>query len=230
MAPVIQTIRLDLILKLGTVNCYLVQSDRGCILIDSGPAQQRAALERALDNAGCAPGNLKLILLTHGDFDHTGNAAFLRQKFGAKIAMHPGDAGMLERGDMFSNRKNGNAFLRWIAPPMFGFGKAQRCTPDIALEDGFSLADYGLVARVIHLPGHSAGSVAVLTAQGDLFCGDLIDNTKEPALNSIIDDAQLAAASIEKLSGLSLQTIYPGHGGAFAAATFFATLKPAAAP
>ena len=92
--------------------------------------------------------------------------------------MHPGDAGMLEHGDMFSNRKNANAFLRWIAPPMFGFGKAQRCTPDVPLEDGFSLADYGLVARVIHLPGHSAGSVAVLTAQGDLFCGDLIDNTK----------------------------------------------------
>ena len=42
MVPVIQTIRLDLILKLGTVNCYLIQSDRGCILVDSGPVQQRA--------------------------------------------------------------------------------------------------------------------------------------------------------------------------------------------
>ena len=38
--------------------------------------------------AGCKLGSLKLIVLTHGDFDHTGNAAYLRHKYAIKIAMH----------------------------------------------------------------------------------------------------------------------------------------------
>jgi hydroxyacylglutathione hydrolase len=56
-----------------------------------------------------------LIVITHGDFDHIGNAAYLRQKFGAKIAMHADDVGMAERGDMFWNRKKGNRlYSRWF--------------------------------------------------------------------------------------------------------------------
>ncbi len=58
-----------------------------------------------------ATGNrLKLIVLTHGDFDHTGNAVYLRQRLGAPIAIHAGDAGMPERGDMFWKGKNGQPF------------------------------------------------------------------------------------------------------------------------
>jgi glyoxylase-like metal-dependent hydrolase (beta-lactamase superfamily II) len=47
------------------------------------------------------PGNLALIVLAHGDFDHTGNGAYLRQKYGARMATHRDDLGMVERGDTF---------------------------------------------------------------------------------------------------------------------------------
>ena len=114
--PEIKAITLPLPYRLGSVNCYLVETDTGFVLIDTGGANKRAELEKELVSAGCQPGNLQLIVLTHGDFDHTGNAAYLRQKFGAQIAMHQDDAGMAERGDMFWNRKSGNVLFGMIAP------------------------------------------------------------------------------------------------------------------
>jgi hydroxyacylglutathione hydrolase len=153
--------------------------------------------------------------LTHGDFDHTGNAAYLRQKFGAPLAMHPADFGMIERGDMFASRGNANPIFKVIAPLLFKFDKSNRATPDIKLTEGDNLAEYGFDAEVLSIPGHSRGSISVLTADGDLFVGDLFENTKEPALNSIMDDPAAAQTSIEKLKSLEINTVYPGHGASF---------------
>ncbi|MFZ2071501.1 MAG: MBL fold metallo-hydrolase [Halobacteriota archaeon] len=164
---------------------------------------------------GCNPGNLKLIILAHGDFDHTGNAAYLREKFGTKIAMHNGDSGMVESGDMFCNRKKGNILLGMVASILFGFGKSERFKPDVYIEDGYDLTGYGFDARVLHIPGHSKGSIGILTVDGNLFCGDLLTNWDKPVLNSIIDDSASANASVEKLKSLKINTVYPGYGKPF---------------
>jgi hydroxyacylglutathione hydrolase len=208
----VKTIRLPLPFRLGSVNCYLIKTDSGGMLIDTGCVNGRAKLEREL---GAAGGNLKLIVLTHGDFDHSGNAAYLRQKFGAKIAMHRGDSGMVERGDIFGGRKKGNFFFKRLAPWLFGFGRSKRFKPDLYLEDGDDFAEYGFEAKVIHIPGHSSGSIGVLTAEGELFSGDLLIRKKNPQRNKIIDDPAAAEASIKKLKGLGIKTVYPGHGRPF---------------
>jgi glyoxylase-like metal-dependent hydrolase (beta-lactamase superfamily II) len=200
----IKTIQLDLPLGLGHVNCYLIKTEAGYFLIDTGAANQRAALEQELLTAGCQPGNLELIILTHGDFDHTGNAAYLRQKFSAPLAMHPADFPMIERGDMFASRSNGNPIFKAIAPIMFRFGKSNRVTPDFKLTEEFDLSAYGLAAKGISLPGHSRGSIGILTSEGDWFAGDLLENTKQPALNSIMDDRAAAQISVEKLKRLQV--------------------------
>ena len=211
----IHTISLSLPFRMGRVNCYLLRSDSGYILIDTGGANNRAELLRELERLGCRPGLLKLILITHGDFDHTGNAACLRAAFGTQIAMGADDAGMAERGDMFVNRKQPNILFQRLIPVLSGFGKAERFTPDVFLVDGDDLSAYGVDARVISLPGHSKGSLGILTASGDLFCGDLLDNTKQPALNSLTDDIVTATASLGKLRGMGIRTVYPGHGSPF---------------
>jgi hydroxyacylglutathione hydrolase len=211
----IKTITLPLPYKLGSVNCYLVETDTGYILIDTGGSNKRSELERELESAGCKPGNLKLIVLTHGDFDHIGNAAYLRERFGTKIAMHKDDSGMAERGDMFWNRKSSNTLIRMIAPILFRFGKSNRFEPDLYIEDGYALSEYGFDAAVLTIPGHSKGSIGILTAGGELLCGDLFDNTDKPALNSIMDDLAAANASVEKLKSFAINTVYPGHGKPF---------------
>jgi hydroxyacylglutathione hydrolase len=67
----------------------------------------------------------------------------------------------------------------------------------------------------VHIPGHSSGSIGVLTAGGHLFCGDLLTNTGGPVLNQIMDDPAAARASVERLRSLHIDTVYPGHGGPF---------------
>jgi len=210
-----KVITLPLPLRIGRVNCYLAKTEGGYILIDTGSSNQRAILEKELEAAGCVPGNLKLIVITHGDFDHTGNAAYLRAKYGAKIAMHEGDQGMAEHGDMFWNRKSGNALIRKLAPILVGFPKSGRFCPDVCLEEGDHLGEYGFDARVVSIPGHSLGSIGILAADGSLFCGDLFENRNQPALSSIMDDPVTAWASFEKLRGMPVETIYPGHGDPF---------------
>ena len=215
MPQEIKTIGLSLPYRMGSVNCYLTETDTGYILIDTGGSNKRTDLEKELESAGCQPGNLKLIVLTHGDFDHAGNASYLRKKFGAKIAMHYDDSGMVERGNMFWNRNKSNIFIRMISPILLGFGKSERFKPDLYIGDGDDLSEHGFDAKVLHIPGHSKGSIGILTSGGDLFCGDLLENTDKPALNSIMDDPATANGSIEKLKSLKINKVYPGHGEPF---------------
>ena len=211
----IQTIKLAMPMGMGSVNCYLLQVETGFILIDTGNSSNRKALLQELEKTGCQPGLLKLVILTHGDFDHTGNAANLRSSRGARLAMHPGDVDMVEKGDMFANRKKPNWLIQALIPLFTGFGKSERFTPDVFLQDGDDLNGYGVYARILSLPGHSKGSIGILTRDLDLFCGDLLENTKSPSMTSLVDESETLHASVNRLRELGNLTIYPGHGKPF---------------
>ena len=154
--------------------------------------------------------------MTHGDSDHADNAAFLREKYGAKIAIHADDAGMVERGDMGWNRKAKSdrtslafkilirVFPLFIKPAKFKVFK-----PDLTIDENFDLSKFGLDARVIHLPGHSRGSIGILTAEGDLICGDFVYNM---AGFNLINDLTAHDQSRDKLRKMQIRTVYPGHG------------------
>jgi glyoxylase-like metal-dependent hydrolase (beta-lactamase superfamily II) len=201
------------------VNCYLVTTgDGGFVLIDSGLSMGRARIVKQLESAGCLPGKLKLILITHADSDHTGNAAFLRRKYSAKIAIHPAEVKAAQSGKMLDNRKSVAGLSRLIFS-ITQTGKSDRFTPDFTVEDGQDLSPYGLEAKVIHLPGHTFGEIGILTAQGDMFCGDmLMENTK--GLRFGYGDPSDFIDSLEKLNALEIKTFYPGHGKPFSGEEF----------
>jgi hydroxyacylglutathione hydrolase len=222
---------------LGGVNCYLVNTGAAFILIDTGLWSSRGTLERQLVSAGCNPGNLRLIVITHGDQDHAGNCAYLREKYGTKIVMHEGDSGMVERGDMNWNRKakpdRFSLVFRVVSRVLSSFVRSNRFgtfTPDEYVEDGYDLNTYGFDAHVLHLPGHSRGSLGILTASGDLFCGDLLMNMRKPDLHFMIDDLAESTASIERLRKLNVRTVYPGHGKPFPMERLMRVTRPDAAP
>jgi hydroxyacylglutathione hydrolase len=199
------------------VNCYLVESGDDYFLIDTGYSSERDFIEKHVMSAGCQPGNLKLIIITHGDRDHTGNCAFFRDRYKAKVVMHHGDSGMAEHGDILYNRKGG--FLRSLIAKVVLYairaGGFETFTPDIWVEDVLNLSQYGLEASIIHIPGHSKGSIGVLTAEGNLFCGDLLANRKKPAKGPLLDNMSDFRESVYKLGQLEIKTVYPGHGKPF---------------
>ena len=198
-----------------SVNCYLVKTPSGFILIDTGLPKRRSDLVRELETAGCRPGDLKLIIVTHGHLDHNGNTAYLREKYGARIAVHGGDSVMTESGDMFSGVKSFTVAIIKVFLPLIGMSRYDSFRPDITLVDGHDLSEHGFDARVIHLPGHSKGSIGILTAGSDLFCGDLLVNNDKLARNTLIDDPVEYDASVEKLKTLDIKIVYPGHGKPF---------------
>jgi len=199
-----------------------VKIDTGYILIDTGWSFKRTALEKELVSEGCKPGNLKLIILTHGDFDHTGNCAYLREKYGTEIAMHRSESEVVESGDMILSRKGKRIITIIIFRIVKFYGrlsKFYRFKPDLYIEDGYELSGYGFDARVLLIPGHSNGSIGILTTDGDLFCGDLLTNKDKP-VPFIIDDSADFNASVEKLKSLEINTVYPGHGKPFPMSSF----------
>lgn len=209
------------------VNCYLIDVEGGCVLVDTSFPDKEAKLDAALADAGCGPANeLRLIVLTHGDIDHAGNCAHLRRTHDAPVAIHRLDAEMARTGDMSVGRKRvpdrNTVVFRFITWASELFGKLrgtgvdfETFEPDVFLEDGRDLSAYGFDARVVGLPGHSGGSIGIITGDGDLFCGDLLVNLLRPSLHYYIDDVTQANKSIRKLAGLGVQTVYPGHGNPF---------------
>ncbi|MCW4030982.1 MAG: hypothetical protein NWE80_01310 [Candidatus Bathyarchaeota archaeon] len=101
--------------------------------------------------------------------------------------------------------------------------KDERFTPDLHIDHGYYLSEFGLNAEVTYIPGHSKGSIGILLSTGDLFCGDLLENTKKPAKNSLIADKKAFNETIEKLKGLKISMVYPGYGEPFTMEQFIET-------
>jgi hydroxyacylglutathione hydrolase len=205
------------IIGLGFVNAFLIKAGDGFVLIDSGLTRQWKELDKALLSAGCKAGDIRLLVLTHGDLDHAGNCVNLKEKYGVPVAMHKGDSATVMCGT--PGKRTIRSFMFKIvfllsrlvhrgAPfPLF--------TPDILLEDGQSLDEYGLSALVIHIPGHTKGSIGLLTDEGDLFVGDTLVNTKRPDISPFVENFHEYRASLDRLKGMSIRTVYSGHGAPF---------------
>ena len=85
------------VLKFGINCCYLVRQ-QGAILIDGGPANAIKKFNWYLNNLKINPEEIKIIVLTHGDFDHIGSAKSIKEVTGAHIAIHQNDRINLEEG------------------------------------------------------------------------------------------------------------------------------------
>lgn len=204
-------------IRLPICNVFLLKGDRP-ILIDTGRPSDFAAIEYALLTHNVAPAELSLILHTHGHWDHCGSTAEFRRHTTAPVAIHAADAPMMRRGD------NG------ILKPASTFGRLFRrfldvrfppLEPDFLIEDEIDLAAFGVSARVVFTPGHTAGSISVLTADGDAIVGDLLMGgyfggrlrASRPGQHYFAEDAATVRSSIRKVLALAPRAIFPSHGG-----------------
>jgi glyoxylase-like metal-dependent hydrolase (beta-lactamase superfamily II) len=205
------------IIELDFVNAFLVKAKDGFVLIDTGMPQHWERLEAELIATGCLPFKLKLVIITHGDRDHIGNCAKLQEKYKAKIAMHEADAFMAEDGVFLKRKVRTLAGRILILLSRLRRQKIslQKFKPDILLKDGQDLEEYGFNGKVIHIPGHTKGSIGILTEEGDLFAGDALVNSRKPDIAIFVDNFQELKSSIEKLKKSNIKKVYPGHGKPF---------------
>jgi glyoxylase-like metal-dependent hydrolase (beta-lactamase superfamily II) len=221
-------IRIDL----EGVNSYLVNTGDGFILFDTGGhlimdkqfTNRRDKLEEGLQKAGCAPGSLKLVVLTHGDSDHTANAAYIREKYHTRLALHREDLFLVDHPELekvMGTFRYRSIVFKLVFCVMKGLIRKstvkilkdfESFQPDLFLEEGFDLTQYGFDAKVLHTPGHTPGSVGILTSNGDLIAGDTFTNTGKPASAPNAFDFKALGQSVRRLNELGVKTVYPGHG------------------
>ena len=81
-----------------TVCAYLIATDSGLVVIDTGCAKDGDLLLDNIRRLGFDPARINWILLTHWHWDHTGGAARLAEHSGAEVMIHELDADIVESG------------------------------------------------------------------------------------------------------------------------------------
>jgi len=209
-------------IPLGIGQCYIVQ-DQGIVAIDCGEPKKAKQFVKGMEAASIKPEDVKLIIVTHGHFDHIGSAAEIKEITGAPIAMHQREKEWLEKG-LKPTPPGVTAWgriLAWLIRMLWlPFVHIDSTGVDVVLGDEpHSLVQYGIAGKVLHTPGHSPGSVSVVLDSGEAFVGDLAMNKFPlrfgPGLPIFAEDWPQVEESWKLLLEQGVKTIYPGHGGLF---------------
>ncbi len=216
-------------MQLGTSNAYIIQGDAGYILVDAGNPHQEKRFFRLLGQYGLHPEDIRLIVVTHVHFDHVGSLSAIKAECRCPVMVHEKEYHLLKEAKLVfprgTNLQGKGASLAAIQmakyfPSMKAF-KFEPVEAEIVVSGEASLEKFGIAGKVIPTPGHTAGSLSVLLADGQAFVGDLTGNYAPLGLSSVFppfaDDGDELLESWMKLLEAGAKTIAPGHGQTFSA-------------
>ena len=176
-------------------NCYLLEAPEGFILFDA-PDGACAWLE----SRGIAP---RLVLLTHGHYDHIPDLAKIKRRFDCEIGCHRDTVPMISDPEFFRE---------------FGFElEIETAAPDFLIEATPERAFLGLNFEIFEVPGHSPGSLCFFQREAQLLIGgDVLFAGGVGRWDLPGGDGELLFAGIkEKLFPLGDEvTVLAGHGPA----------------
>jgi glyoxylase-like metal-dependent hydrolase (beta-lactamase superfamily II) len=210
----------------GTVNSYLVVEGGEVTVIDAGLPGHRKLLLAELGALGLPLAAVKALVLTHGDTDHIGFASWLFSEAGVPAHVHEHDVDRARKEVTKPNSGWGPVKAGAIAG--FLWYSARHGGLRIPAVDEFVTTTDGVVLdvpgrpRIVHVPGHTPGSVAVHVPRVDaVFLGDAMTTRNvltgvegpEPAPFTL-DPAQ-AKESLDRVQALEATWVLPGHGPAW---------------
>ena len=209
-----------------TVNSYLVVGEGGVTIIDAGLPRYWKLLKSELARLGMTLDDVRALILTHGDTDHIGFAAQLHREKGIPAYLHPADA---DRARL-EVKKPRSSWGPVKAAPLIGFlwytvregGLRVKAVGELRPADDGQVLDVPGKPRIIHVPGHTPGSVAVhVPAVDALFIGDtmttrnVLTGATGPKPAPFTLEPRQALASLGRLDGIDATWVLPGHGPAW---------------
>lgn len=208
---------------LGPDHCYIIR-EKGTIMVDGGAPRKAREFAESIKKIPVRPEDVRLIVITHGHWDHIASAKEIKELTGGKIAMHYREKEWLEKS------------LKPMPPGVTAWGKILSKMITIYLpmvhipatqvdvvigDEGLALEEYGIPGRVIWTPGHSSGSVSILLETGDAFVGDMAMNkfplSLRPGLPIFAENNDKLKESWRSLLVRGAKMIYPAHGEPFSA-------------
>lgn len=196
-------------IKCGNGNCYIIENGTDGILVDTG---KREFADQVME--ACKAYHVKLIVLTHAHFDHAENAAQISNTLGIPIGMNEKDCDLI--GSNFNQTLSAETFFGKIVLSAslkdFKMRTLPEFKPDVLLNDGDNLINYGIHASIIALPGHTDGSIGIDVAHQHLIVGDALMNMFYPTVSMLFHNKKEMLESAGKISSLGERTIYFGHG------------------
>lgn len=175
-------------------NAYLIQATNGSLLVDAPDGAASAFADEKID----------ALLLTHGHFDHTIDAAKIVARHGCKVFCHHDSYPMVSEPDFFRRH---------------GFGlEVEPVEVDHFLDEGEPLLLNGLEFRLLLAPGHCPGSIIFFHEPTlEAFGGDVLFSGGVGRWDLPGGDKDILFTSIrEKVYALPDETIiHPGHGPSF---------------
>ena len=207
----------------GYVNAYVVESDEGLILVDTGMPKKAGPIQETIRDMGRDAKDIGHILITHHHLDHVGSLTALAVLSGATVYAPAGDAPVI-RGD----RKPPGPNRRKVSGKTIGrvVEKIGPDQPPSKVDEELHDMDVLPIAgglRVIASPGHTAGHTSFLLdrAGGVLIAGDAAgargDKAGPPTgalFGMFTEDLDEAVRSFHKLSKFDFEVAITGHGNA----------------
>lgn len=195
----------------GRSNSYLVRDNDISILVDTGLENSRKELIEKLDDL-LAKERLSYLTLTHAHYDHVGNAASIKEKYGPKIIIQKSEAEYLKQGT--SQVPNGTNFITCLLVAIAGkinkFSEYEKAKPDFLVEDGYFLSPN---CYLIHTPGHTDGSMSLILDKEIALVGDSMFGVFNwSVFPPFAADVPTMIRSWGELLETGCNTFLPGHG------------------
>lgn len=211
----------------GVTNFYLIEEGGKLVLVDAGTPGDWALFTATVAQMAHRLDDLDAVLLTHAHSDHTGFAEKARTTAGAPVWIHHDDEQALKTGQTAKPDGGMGAYLFKLQmyKTMLSLGRrgASKIVPvaEASTFDDGEKVDVPGKPRVIHAPGHTAGSCALLLEERNvLFAGDVLATWNAftghggPQImpSAMNQDTSRALQSLGALEGISAELVLPGHG------------------
>jgi len=210
----------------GTVNSYLVVEDGEVTIVDAGLPGHRHQLVAELASCGLSLDSVRALVLTHGDTDHIGFASWLSHEKGIPARVHTADVERARKNETKPSTGWGPvkvgalAGFLWYSARHGGL-RIPPVTEVSTFADG-DVLDVPGRPRVIHVPGHTPGSVAIHVPTVDaLFLGDamttrnVLTGVEGPHPAPFTLDPEQAGHSLDRIEAVDATWLLPGHGPAW---------------
>ena len=207
-----------------SVNNYLISTEIGYILIDTGYEGSFSRFSNKLNKLKINPKEIRYVFLTHAHDDHAGFLNEVLAVTDAKVILHPKAIDRLKCGQNSFEGGSSSRLALLFCKILALCGKGEHKFPAIREEflprlittDSEEFHTLQLPFKVLETPGHTADHISLLI-EDKLFCGDAAMNNF-PSIKRVtiwIENLQQFKQSWEKILAAAPKTIYPAHGNPF---------------